>query len=221
LNAAELKNKNLRMKLKLFAFSILCLICVNLTFSQEKAQERIKLKGVLMENDYHNNITWIKPKPVPLVSKDFSVGATNVTHMQIYFGMYMQDSVQKITPIRLVNKYKDNDWIFFDKISYLFGTRKEVRAGKGKIFKIENLETDRNVNRGISEKSDIAADDNVKNLIKYIIETGLNIRYTDSDKSQYVELNVPKGTKRLQKSFKALIDSYELMNEKFELNKPF
>ena len=211
------------MKLKTFAFSILCLICVNLTFSQEKSQERIKLKGVLMENDYHNNITWIKSKPVPLVSKDFSVSATNVTHMQIYFGMYMQDSIQKITPIRLVNKYRDSDWIFFDKISYLFGTRKEVRAGKGKTFKIENLETDRNVNRGVSEKSDIAADENVKDLIRYIIEneTGLNIRYTDSDKSQYVELNVPKGTKKLQKDFKALIDAYSLMNEKFSLNKPF
>ena len=137
--------------------------------------------------------------------------------------MYMQDSIQKITPIRLVNKYRDSDWIFFDKISYLFGTRKEVRSGKGKIFKIENLETDRNVNRGVSEKSDVAADDNIKDLIRYIIknETGLNIRYTDSDKSQYVELNVPKGTKKLQKNFKALIDAYSLMNEKFSLNKPF
>jgi hypothetical protein len=211
------------MKLNKIAFSILCLICFNLTFSQEKTEEPIKLKGVSMENDYHNNITWIKSKPIPLVSKDFSVSALDITHMQIYFGMYMEDGKQKITPIRLINKYRDSDWIFFDQISYLFGTRKEVRAGKGTVFKIEDIDTDRNVNRGVSEKSDIVADENVTNLIKYIIEneTDLNIRYTDSDKSQYVELKVPKGTKKLQKHFKALIESYDLMNEKFSLNKPF
>ena len=211
------------MKLRKINFSILCLICINLSFSQEKPKENIKLKGVLMENDYHNNITWFKSKPVPLVSKDFIVSTLNVSHMQIYFGMYKKDGKQKITPIHLVNKYKDSDWIFFDKISYLFGSRREVRAGKGKIFKIENIDTNKDVNRGISEKSDVVANENIIELIKYIIktETDLNIRYTNSGKKQYVELKVPKGTKKLRKNFKALIVSYNLMNERFSLDKPF
>lgn len=193
------------------------------SFAQETKEEPIKLKGVEVENDYHNNISWIKSKPIPLVSKDFTVSPYSVTYIQIYFGMYVKDGKQYMTPIRLVNKYRDSDWIFFDEVSYLLGSRKDVRAGKGVVFKVTDKETDRDVNKGISEKSDILADENAINFIKYVLnnETGLNIRYTSNRDNKYVEIDVPDGTKKLQKHFKTLIDYYNMFNEKFKLNQPF
>lgn len=193
------------------------------SFAQETKEEPIKLKGVEVENDYHNNISWIKSKPIPLVSKDFTVSPYSVTYIQIYFGMYVKDGNQYMTPIRLVNKYRDSDWIFFDEVSYLLGSRKDVRAGKGVVFKVTDKETDRDVNKGISEKSDILADENAINFIKYVLnnETGLNIRYTNNRDNKYVEIDVPDGTKKLQKHFKTLIDYYNMFNEKFKLNQPF
>lgn len=193
------------------------------TFAQETKEEPIKLKGVEVENDYHNNISWIKSKPIPLVSKDFTVSPYSVTYIQIYFGMYVKDGKQFMTPIRLVNRYRDSDWIFFDEVSYLLGSRKDVRAGKGVVFKITDTETNRNVNKGISEKSDVVADENAINFIKHVLnnETGLNIRYTNNRDSKYIELDVPDGTKKLQKHFKTLIDYYNQLNEKFKLNQPF
>ncbi len=209
--------------MKKLLFSIITTMLLTSSFAQETKEEPIKLKGVEVENDYHNNISWIKSKPIPLVSKDFTVSPYSVTYIQIYFGMYVKDGKQYMTPIRLVNKYRDSDWIFFDEVSYLLGSRKDVRAGKGVVFKVTDKETDRDVNKGISEKSDILADENAINFIKYVLnnETGLNIRYTNNRDNKYVEIDVPDGTKKLQKHFKTLIDYYNIFNEKFKLNQPF
>lgn len=209
--------------MKKLLFSIISTMLLTSSFAQETKEEPIKLKGVEVENDYHNNISWIKSKPIPLVSKDFTVSPYSVTYIQIYFGMYVKDGKQYMTPIRLVNKYRDSDWIFFDEVSYLLGSRKDVRAGKGVVFKVTDKETDRDVNKGISEKSDILADENAINFIKYVLnnETGLNIRYTSNRDNKYVEIDVPDGTKKLQKHFKTLIDYYNMFNEKFKLNQPF
>lgn len=204
--------------LSILAFATLCF-----TYAQNSDDKPIKLKGVEVENDYHNNISWIKSKPIPLVSKDFTVSAYSVTYIQIYFGMYVKEGKQFMTPIRLVNRYRDSDWIFFDEVSYLLGSRKDVRAGKGVVFKVTDTDTNRDVNRGISEKSDVLADENAINFIKYVLnnETGLNIRYTNNRENKYVELDVPGGTKKLQNHFKTLIDYYNQLNEKFKLNQPF
>lgn len=209
--------------MKKLLFSIISTMLLTSSFAQETKEEPIKLKGVEVENDYHNNISWIKSKPIPLVSKDFTVSPYSVTYIQIYFGMYVKDGKQYMTPIRLVNKYRDSDWIFFDEVSYLLGSRKDVRAGKGVVFKVTDKETDTDVNKGISEKSDILADENAINFIKYVLnnETGLNIRYTSNRDNKYVEIDVPDGTKKLQKHFKTLIDYYNMFNEKFKLNQPF
>ena len=209
--------------MKKLLFSIITTMLLTSSFAQETKEEPIKLNGVEVENDYHNNISWIKSKPIPLVSKDFTVSPYSVTYIQIYFGMYVKDGKQYMTPIRLVNKYRDSDWIFFDEVSYLLGSRKDVRAGKGVVFKVTDKETDRDVNKGISEKSDILTDENAINFIKYVLnnETGLNIRYTNNRDNKYVEIDVPDGTKKLQKHFKTLIDYYNMFNEKFKLNQPF
>lgn len=209
--------------MKKLLFSIISTMLITSSFAQETKEEPIKLKGVEVENDYHKNISWIKSKPIPLVSKDFTVSPYSVTYIQIYFGMYVKDGKQYMTPIRLVNKYRDSDWIFFDEVSYLLGSRKDVRAGKGVVFKVTDKETDTDVNKGISEKSDILADENAINFIKYVLnnETGLNIRYTNNRDNKYVEIDVPDGTKKLQKHFKTLIDYYNMFNEKFKLNQPF
>ena len=203
--------------------TIFTFLFLTLTYSQEKKEEPIKLKGVEVENDYHENISWIKSKPIPLVSKDFTISAYSVCYIQIYFGMYVRDGKQYMTPIHLVNRYKDQNWIFFDQISYLFGTSKEVRYGKGTVFKTTNVETKTDVKYGISETSDEVTDENTKALIKYILnnETNLNIRYTNNKDKKYVEIDVHDGTKKLQKHFKTLIDYYNLLNEKYKMNQPF
>lgn len=208
--------------MKKILLSIIIMLSTS-SFGQEIKEDPIKLKGVEVENDYHNNISWIKSKPIPLVSKDFTVNTYSVSYIQIYFGMYVKDGKQYITPIRLVNRYKDRDWIFFDEISYLLGNKKEIKEGKGVIFKINDNKTDKDVNKGVSEYSDIPSNETAKSFIKYVLnnETGLNIRYTNSREHKYVEINVPEGTKKLQKHFKVLIDYYNLFNEKFNLNQPF
>lgn len=208
--------------MKKILLSIIIMLSTS-SFGQEIKEDPIKLKGVEVENDYHNNISWIKSKPIPLVSKDFTVNTYSVSYIQIYFGMYVKDGKQYITPIRLVNRYKDRDWIFFDEISYLLGNKKEIKEGKGVIFKINDNKTDKDVNKGFSEYSDIPSNETAKSFIKYVLnnETGLNIRYTNSREHKYVEINVPEGTKKLQKHFKLLIDYYNLFNEKFNLNQPF
>lgn len=209
------------MKKTIIVFALFMSFMVS--YSQDKKEEPLRLKGVEMENDYHENITWIKSKPIALVPKDFTVSAYQVTYIQIYFGMYMKDGKQYMTPIRLVNKYRDSDWIFFDEVSYLLGTRKEVRAGQGKVFKVKDKETNTEVSRGISEKSDIVANEDAIAFIKYVLdnETGLNIRYTSNRNNKYVELNVPDGTEKLQKHFKPLIEYYNLLAEKSGLNQRF
>ena len=131
--------------------------------------------------------------------------------------------MQYMTPIRLINRYNDNEWISFDEVSYLPGNRKEVRAGKVVIFKVIDDETNKDVNKGISEHSDILANENAISFIKYVLnnETGLNIRYINTRNNKYVEIDVPDGTKKLQKHFKTLIDYYNMFNEKFKLNQEF
>ncbi len=175
-------------------------------------QEKLKLKGVLMTNDYHEKISWIKSKPTPLVNKDFTVNANSVKNIQIYFGAKMVDGKQVIMPIRLVNNYFDKNWIFFDEVSYLLGTRKEIRQGRGVVFKIKDKETIRKTTGvGVNEVSDIKAIEEAEKFIRYVIdnkETGLVVRYIDNDKNQYVDVKVPKGTKKLKKHFKALINAY-------------
>jgi hypothetical protein len=210
------------MKKNIFAF--LTFLFLTPSYSQEvKKEEPIRLKGVDVDNDYHNNISWIKSKPIALVSKDFTVSPYSVTYIQIYFGMYVREGKQYMTPIRLVNKYRDSDWIFFDEVSYLLGSRKDVKYGKSIVFKVQDDETKTDVNKGISEESDIVANENAIAFIKYVLnnETGLNIRYTNKRDRKYVEIDVPDGTKKLQKHFKTLIDYYNLLNEKYKMNQPF
>ncbi|GFD92209.1 hypothetical protein KUL156_41740 [Alteromonas sp. KUL156] len=206
---------------KILLLFLTVLIGVFQTFSQEK----IKLKGVLMTNDYHKKITWVKSKPTPLVKKDFTVGANSVKNIQIYFGAKMEDGKQIIMPIRLVNNYFDTSWIFFDEVSYLLGSRKEIRQGKGVVFKIKDKETTRNtIGVEVHEQSDIEAIGEAKEFIKYVLEneeTGLIVRYIDNDKGQYVDVKVPKGTKKLKKHFIALVESYNKLCELSKLEQRF
>ncbi|MGK4566769.1 hypothetical protein [Flavobacterium sp. 3HN19-14] len=204
-------------------FFIATIFCISSIHAQDEKPEPIKLKGVIIENDFHENITWIKSKPIPLVRKDFTVNALEVTFIQIYFGLKVVDGKQTMTPIHIVNNYKSSDWIFFDEVSYLLGSGKEIRQGKGVTFKITDDDTNRDVNRGVSEFSDVIAGDSAIAFIKYVLEnkTGLNVRYLNTHKNQYVDIEVPNGTEKLQKHFKALIDSYNLLNTAYALNKPF
>ena len=56
---------------------LLAILSMSFVFSQK--QEKIKLKGVIMKNDYHKKISWVKSKPVSLESKDFTVSTLSTT----------------------------------------------------------------------------------------------------------------------------------------------
>lgn len=198
--------------------STFCLL-TNFTYSQEK-NSVLRLKGVQVEKDYHKNITWIKSKPVALVEKDFTVSAYDCSYIQLYFGLYMEDSVQKITPIRIVNAYNNSEWIFFDEVSYLLGSRSEVRAGKGKVFQISDKDTRKKVEKGVSEKSDVIASIQILQLIQYVIsnpKTRMECQYISKRNNEQFTLVVHKGTKRLKKHFSTFVEAYNQITEKYSL----
>jgi len=202
---------------------LLTVFCLTSIFSN--AQEKpLKLKGVIMENDYHEKITWIKSKPIPLDEKDFTVSTYDVSYIQLYFGLYMKDGKQQITPIHIVNSYNQTKWIFFDEISYLLGSRKEVRAGKGISFKLYDKDTNTNVDGRVTEKSDVLINDEIKKFIKYIIEkpvTRMEIRYKNNRESKVFDLKVNKGTKLLKKHFTTFINAYNQVVDKLKVGYKF
>lgn len=205
---------------KLLLFTTICLSTI--LYAQEKAP-RIKLKGVLMQNDYHKKISWVKSKPVSLESKDFTVSALSTTYIQIYFGFMEKDGKPYLTNVRLVNHFDDSDWIFYDEVSYLLGSRKEIREHKGTVFTIKTDKTVRDVDNGVTEHSDILAIGQAKEFIKHIIEndeTRLNVRFTNNDDNKYQEFTI-SSTKKLKKHFKALIDSYNTLNKAYEIDETF
>jgi len=211
------------MKRKLIL--LLTVFCLTSIFSnaQEK-QKPLKLKGVIMENDYHEKITWIKSKPIPLDEKDFTVSTYDVSYIQLYFGLYMKNGKQQMTPIHIVNSYNQTKWIFFDEISYLLGSRKEVRAGKGILYKLYDKDTNTDVGGRVTEKSDVLINDEVKKFIKYIIKepvTRMEIRYKNNRESKVFDLKVNKGTKLLKKHFTTFVNAYNQVVDKLKVGTEF
>lgn len=210
------------MKTKTLLFTIIFVL--PLWIKCQDQNDVLKLKGVLIENDYHEKITWIKSKPTALVEKDFTVNAKDVSHIQIYFGLYLKDSIQKHTPIRIINTYTNSEWIFFDEISYLIGNRKEIRAGNGKVFKLYDSKTNRKVKNGVTEKSDVEATTEILNFISYIANnsvTKMECKYINNQSSQAYSLQVSDGTKKLQKHFMAFIEAYNQVTKKYSLENQF
>lgn len=210
------------MKKKLLLFiSLFCVVSANL-FSQQS--DVLKLKGVKMESDLHEKITWIKSKPVSLEYKDFFVSAYDCTHIELYFGLYLKDGVQKATPIRIVNTYKKANWIFFDEISYLVGSRKEILEGKGGTFKLYDRETSRKVKNGVTERSDVVASKEILEFIQYIASTPatrMECKYINNRDNEAYTLRVYKGSKVLKKHFAAFITAYNQVTNKFSLENQF
>lgn len=83
------------------------------------------------------------------------------------------------------------------------GSRKDIRNGKGIRFKFIDNDTKRHSGLRVSETSDIKVIGDTESFIKYILEneeTGLSIRYTNTNENRYKEIRVPNGTKKLKKS---------------------
>lgn len=214
------QNKNNIMNKKHFLL-LLAILSMSFVFSQK--QEKIKLKGVIMKNDYHKKISWVKSKPVSLESKDFTVSALSTTYLQIYFGFMEKDGKPYLTNVRLVNHFDDSDWIFYDEVSYLLGSRKEIREHKGTVYTIKTDKTVRNVDNGVTEHSDISAIGQAKEFIKHVIdndETRLNVRFTNNVDNKYQEFTI-SSTKKLKTHFKALIESYNALNKAYKIDKTF
>ncbi|QMU64603.1 MAG: hypothetical protein GKR88_10095 [Flavobacteriaceae bacterium] len=200
---------------------LLAILSMSFVFSQK--QEKIKLKGVIMKNDYHKKISWVKSKPVSLESKDFTVSTLSTTYLQIYFGMMEKNGKPYLTNIRLVNHFDNSDWIFYDEVSYLLGSRKEIRTHKGVVFKVKTDKTVRDVDNGVTEHSDILALGQAKEFIKHVIEndeTRLNVRFTNNDDNKYQDFTI-SSTKKLKKHFKVLINNYNILNKAYKIDETF
>lgn len=210
--------------MKKTVLTIIAIIVLTSINAQEKPK-RIKLKGVTIQNDYHENISWVNSKNVSLNSRDYIYfGSETSCYMQLYFGIKEVNGKPFLIPIRLKNSFYSDSWIFFDEISYLFGSRKEIRAGKGVRFKI-TTSGKRKVGNGISEKSTITVIGETKSLIEHILNnepTRLSIRYKNVDDAEVVDIVVyPKTMKKLKKHFQALIKSYNQLDDAYKLNSPF
>ncbi|HET8839748.1 MAG TPA: hypothetical protein VFM82_12230 [Flavobacteriaceae bacterium] len=205
--------------MKAIITSFLMIVCFS-GFSQEE----LKLKGVTMENDHHKGISWVKSKEVRLNKDGVWSGSSSDCNMQLYFGIKEIDGKAFLTPIKLQSLFWGDEWVFFDEISFLFGTPKEIRDWKGTKFTLETSGK-RSVGNGISEESTVNIEGESKNLIKYILEnepTNLNVRFANTDRNEYVEFDVSKKTvEKLQKHFKALVDSYNRVSKFYTLNQSF
>lgn len=198
--------------------TLLLLLVSSIVLSQEK----LKLKGVTIQNDPHEKVSWIKSKPIALENKDFFVSPLEVSYIQLYYGLKEIDGKPFITDIRIINNFQDNDWIFYDEVSYLLGSRKEIRQSLSKVFKLEELETTRSVKNGVTEFSDEVITNDIKDLIREVInqsKTRLSIRFINNNDSRYREFVI--NTKEMKKHFEALITSYNQLNKHYSLEKQF
>jgi len=192
-----------------------------LTSIHAQEQKPLKLKGVIVDNHYHDGYSTIWSKPIPLEQKSFENSATIVSHMRIGFNMRVIDGKQHISNLFILNEYKADNWVFFDEISYLFGSKKEVKYGKGVVFKYDGGDTITDVkNHGIVETSISRGNEEI---IKYILthDTGLNIRYKNTRDRKSRSIQVPGGTKKFKKRFQKLIDAYNAVNKHYKLDARF
>ncbi|WP_440881406.1 hypothetical protein [Tenacibaculum sp. C7A-26P2] len=210
------------MYIRYLLFFILLFSTIS-SYSQKK--ERVKLKGVEMQNDYHNKISWVLSKKVALNSRDFIYfGSPIQSYLRLYYGIKEVDGKPYITSLKLGNSFFSDEWVFFDEISYLIGTRKEIKEWKGVNFKVTaSGEKDSGVR--ISEVSTVNVYGEAEKFIKYILENEakpMSIRYDDLDSNKNAQIDVPKKVVgKLKKHFKALIDSYNKMNEVYKLDNSF
>lgn len=181
------------------------------TFTKED-KERINpliQKGVVINNDEHKGISWIKSKEIPIdIDKDIT--------MSIYFGVMKKDGKIVVTPMRLVNDLNLSSWLFFDEVSILLGTRKDRVAGTVKRYLYKAEDPYRDARRGgVKEKSDDVASTEIMEFIRFMANTpkAFHIRY-NGDK-EYHEEFYGIFFKKFKKSFTPVLETYDALNREF------
>ena len=175
-------------------------------------------KGVKIKNDEHEGVSWIKSKNVDIVRSDTFNSSTAT--MSIYFGITKINGKVKIMPLRIVNTLNINNWIFFNKISILYGTLKQKRNGTREKFTIYDDDTVRNVNGGgVTEKSDVVVSDEVMLFLKAITSNPKPIHIRYSGKEKYYEKFYGVFLKKFSKKFLPVLDSYLALVKEFEKDK--
>lgn len=172
-------------------------------------------KGVKIKNDEHEGVSWIKSKNVDIVRSDTFSSASAT--MSIYFGVTKINGKVKIMPLRIVNTLNVSDWIFFNKISILYGTLKQKRDGTREKFTIYDDDTSRNVSGGgVSEKSDIMVSDEILQFLKKMTSNPKPIHIRYSGKEKYYEKYYGVFLKKFSKKIKPVLDTYLALIEEFE-----
>ncbi len=208
------------MRIKNSFWLLAVLFTVN-TFSQ------IRLKGIEVSNHEKDKSSILMSKPVALEKGSFLGNVTGLKKLQILFSAKEKEGKQYFSPIGLFNTYTSDDWLFFDEVVYIVGTKEQIKNGNAFEFRVKDKNVTRNVTEtGIKETSLVFATKGSKaNLfINHILindNLELYVKYINNKDRKYDEVKVPKGTKNLKKRFKALLDAYNILCEKTGLKKEF
>lgn len=187
-------------------FSLNCLA----QFSSHEIKEiKSKLpKGVILEYDDVMGIIWVSSKGVNL-SGGTTFPDDRRTFVKLYFGISKTDGIIKIKPLRIVNRIYNNGWIFFNKIYYLVGDKKDKKNGTTKTYQLEDNNTSRETKIGgwVTEKSDIVVNEDIRSFIDYVIESGKDVKVRFSGDEQYYEET--SSGKSFVVDFQPLVNIYD------------
>lgn len=217
----------MNIKLNIKTISIVIAIIIfqfansqTISFSKDELKRINPLiqKGVKIKNDEHEGVSWIKSKNVDIVRSDTFNSSTAT--MSIYFGITKINGKVKVMPLRIVNTLNVDNWIFFDKISILYGTLKQKRNGTREKFTIYDDDTVRNASGGgVTEKSDVVVSDEVMLFLKAITSNPKPIHIRYSGKEKYYEKFYGVFLKKFPKKLLPVLDSYLALVKEFEKDK--
>ncbi len=210
------------MKKPVFIAVVMALIAGCLRAQNFTQQDMVEIKpflgkGINAVYDEHEGILWISSEDIYIDQPD-SYSSISVS-MKLYFGLRKYNDQIRMTPLRLMNEIQVPEWVFFNQISFLYGTLAEKRDGTRKKFQLTDMQTDTEVLRNglVRETSDVAIYEDMTELIRLMISEPkpLDIRYSGDEK--YYERFHAVRLKEFSKRFGPVIQAFDKMTQKFEM----
>lgn len=172
-------------------------------------------KGAKVKYDEHEEMMWIQSKPV-YISKATSLSSVEVK-MLVYFGVTKVEGKIAVTSLHVVHDLNIPEWIFFNRVSFIYGTLEEKKAGTRQKFEMKVGETMREVkpNATVRERSDDTVDQTIVDFIWLLINEPkpVDIRYSGDEK--YYEKYYGVFLKEFKKSLEPTMSSYNSLNQKY------
>lgn len=185
------------------------ILSINHCFSQ-RSKDSLKVlkakvpKELTFNYDRFDGIIWISSEP-------FKVGGTlSSVELSLYFGIYDNGT---ITPLRIKQTYKASSWIFIKCFKFLLGKASEEQR---RYTLCDSNMTTSTVSSGISEKSDLPIDDEMKKMLIDFTETKCNflIKVEGDDKYDTVGW-APVFNTKFPEQLLSVINTYKLFGGAF------